>query len=167
MPDPKEVVGAAKQNFTNVQKEFDRVYYQLRVGAFEGAPADAVDVLSMPVVMIQDAIDSMKEVKDLAQKVNDENKKNLILKIIEGILFLVPYGELIPGPLAKIVDADLPRVHLLPQGLNYRCNFGRLARIARDTCEARLAEGVGLALQSAQLARVLFQMDEEGADFPR
>ena len=98
VPDPKEVVGAAKQNFTNVQKEFDRVYYQLRVGAFEGAPADAVDVLSMPVAMIQDAIDSMKEVKNLAQKVNDENKKNLILKIIEGVLFLVPFvGGLVSG----------------------------------------------------------------------
>jgi len=98
IPDPKDVIVEARKNLTNVQNEFDRVTVELTLGVFEGEPEDAVDVLSMPVAMLRDAIDSMVEVKDLAKKVNEENKKNLILKIIEGVLFLIPFvGGLIGG----------------------------------------------------------------------
>ncbi|KAK3360636.1 killer toxin subunits alpha/beta [Lasiosphaeria hispida] len=102
IPDPKDVVVAAKKNFTNVQNEFDRVYVELGLGLFDGAPADAVDVLSIPVSMLKDAIDSMKEVKDLAKKVNDENRKNLILKILEAVLFLVPFVGGLVGGLGRV-----------------------------------------------------------------
>lgn len=98
IPDPKDVIDTARKNFTNVQKEFSVAYAELALGSFEGEPADAVDVLSIPVSMLRDAIDSMKEVKELAKKVQEENKKNLILKILEGILFLIPFvGGMVSG----------------------------------------------------------------------
>ena len=98
IPDPKDVIVAAKKNMTNVQGEFSRVYVQLALGSFDGDPSDAVDVLSVPVSMLRDAIDSMNEVKELAKKVKEEEKKNLILKIIEGVLFLIPFvGGIVGG----------------------------------------------------------------------
>jgi chitinase len=92
------VVDQARKNFTNVRDEFSVAYAELATGMFDGEPADAVDVLSIPVSMLRDAIDSMNEVKELAKKVKEENKKNLILKILEGILFLIPFvGGLVGG----------------------------------------------------------------------
>ena len=77
---------------------FDRVYTELTLGLWEGGPADAADVLSMPVSILKDAIEAIKEVKKLAKKVEQENKKSLILKILEGILFLIPFvGGLVGG----------------------------------------------------------------------
>lgn len=102
IPDPKNVIVAAKDNLTNVQNEFDRVYLQLGLGVFDGSPADAVDVLSVPVSMLKDAIESMKEVKELAKKINDENRKNLILKILEGVLFIIPFVGGLVGGLGRV-----------------------------------------------------------------
>lgn len=101
IPDPKDVVVEAKKNITNVQGEFDTVMAELRLGIFDGSPMDAIDVLSMPVSMLRDAIDDMKEVKELAKKVNEENTKNLILKILEGVLFLIPFVGGVVGGLGR------------------------------------------------------------------
>ena len=91
IPNPKDVIDAAKTNITNVNREYDIMWADIGFDTFDGSIQDAVEVLSVPVFMVRDAIDSMKEVKEIAKKINDENKKNLILKIVEAVLFLIPF----------------------------------------------------------------------------
>ncbi|KAK4449031.1 hypothetical protein QBC34DRAFT_463610 [Podospora aff. communis PSN243] len=114
IPDPKDVVDAARKNFTNVRNEFGIIYSELATGMFDGDPLDAVDVLSIPVSMLRDAIDSMNEVKELAKKVKEENKKLLILTILEGILFLIPFVGGLVGGLGK-VGAQIARVVIVAE----------------------------------------------------
>ena len=72
IPAPKEVVDAARKNF-NVRDEFAVVHTELAMGIFDRDPADAIDVLSIPVAMLRDAIDSMDEVKELVKRAQGEN----------------------------------------------------------------------------------------------
>jgi len=89
--------------------EFDMMITILRLGGYDdGEPEDAVEVLSLPVSWLKDSIDDMKVVKKLAEKVNEENKKNLILTILEGVLFLIPFVGGVVGGLGR-VGAGLAR----------------------------------------------------------
>ena len=57
-----------------------------------------IEVLWVLISMRRIAIDSMKEAKTLVEKVDEENTKNLIPKIVEAMLFLVPFvGAAIGG----------------------------------------------------------------------
>jgi hypothetical protein len=52
----------------------------------------------MPMSMLKDALEAIKEAKNLAKKLGEEKKKNPIHKILEGILFLIPFvGGLVGG----------------------------------------------------------------------
>ena len=46
----------------------------------------------MPTYLVTDAISSMKRAKEVVQQVNNTNRQELILKIIEGIQFLTLFA---------------------------------------------------------------------------
>ena len=91
IPNPKDVVEAAKKNLTTLYSEYDSMYADIGLDTYDGSISDAVEVLAVPVFMLRDAITLMTEVKDLAKKINAENTKNLILKIVEAVLMLIPF----------------------------------------------------------------------------
>ncbi|KAM7192236.1 hypothetical protein V8F20_008938 [Naviculisporaceae sp. PSN 640] len=98
VPNPKAVVDEARKNFDTMWQQYDDMYAMIGLGTFEGSPADAVEVLAMPVFLLEDAVESMKEVKKIGQEERERKKKELILKILEGILFLIPFvGAAIGG----------------------------------------------------------------------
>lgn len=91
IPNPKDVIVAAKGNLTALMDQYSIMYADIGFDSFDGNLQDAVEVLAVPVFMLRDAIDLMEEVKELAKKINAENTKNLILKIVEAVLMLVPF----------------------------------------------------------------------------
>lgn len=91
IPNPKDVIVAAKANLTNLMDQYTIMYNDIGFDSWDGSLQDAVEVLAVPVFMLRDAIDLMGEVKELAKKINAENTKNLILKIVEAVLMLVPF----------------------------------------------------------------------------
>ncbi|KAL1838072.1 hypothetical protein VTJ49DRAFT_3092 [Mycothermus thermophilus] len=98
VPNPKKVVDEARKNFDTMMEQYSDMYMMLGLDTFEGSPADAVEVLAMPVFLLEDAVASMKEVKKIGQEERDRKKKEFILKILEGILFLIPFvGAAIGG----------------------------------------------------------------------
>ncbi|KAK1756786.1 hypothetical protein QBC47DRAFT_443416 [Echria macrotheca] len=92
IPNPKDVVDAARKNLTALEDEYSSMYIDIATDSWDGTLEDAMEILAVPVFMLRDAIQSMKDVKDMAKKINDQNKKDLILKIVEGILFLIPFA---------------------------------------------------------------------------
>ncbi|KAM7221628.1 hypothetical protein V8F06_003019 [Rhypophila decipiens] len=98
VPNPKSVVDEARKNFDTMWSQYENMYMMLGLGTFVGSPADAVEILAMPVFLLSDAVDSMKEVKKIGQEERERKKKEFILKILEGILFLIPFvGAAIGG----------------------------------------------------------------------
>ncbi|KAL2257800.1 hypothetical protein VTK26DRAFT_9157 [Humicola hyalothermophila] len=109
VPNPKDVVDEARKNFDTMSAQYDDMYMMLGFDTFDGSPADAVEVLAMPVFLLEDAVAAMKEVKKIAQDEKDRRDKDLILKIIEGILFLIPFVGAAIGNLGR-VGAMMARV---------------------------------------------------------
>jgi chitinase len=91
---PKDVIQSAMSNLTNVRSAGLAALFDISLGTFNGEGEDPVTALSMPVFMIQDAIDSMKKIKDIGEKVAEEKKKDLILLILSIVLMVLPFvGE--------------------------------------------------------------------------
>ncbi|KAK4454184.1 killer toxin subunits alpha beta [Podospora aff. communis PSN243] len=109
VPNPKTVVEKARDNFQTILNEYDDMYADMAYDTLNANPADVLEVLAVPVFMLEDAVAAMAEVKKLGKEVKKEKEKDLILKIIEGILFLIPFVGAAIGALGR-VGAMMARV---------------------------------------------------------
>lgn len=101
VPNPKAVVDEARKNFDTMMSEYDEMYTMIGLDTFAGSPADAVEVLAMPIFLLEDAVEAMKEVKRLGQEEKNRQEKDFILKIVEAILFLIPFVGAAIGSLGR------------------------------------------------------------------
>jgi len=91
VPDPKVMIEQAQKNFSNLAAEFVGKELELAMEQWDGSPEDAVQVLSVPVYMISDAVTSMEKVKEIGGQIQEAKKKDLILTIISSILMIIPF----------------------------------------------------------------------------
>jgi chitinase len=60
-------------------------------GQWDGSSLNPVQVLAMPVTMVQQAVESMQQVKAIGQTEEDLKKKELILTVVGAVLAVVPF----------------------------------------------------------------------------
>ncbi len=96
-PNPKDIMTAAMGNLTKLQDELWVAIFELGVGTWEGGNSDLVEVLSMPILMMAqavnsmaEAVNSMAEAKEIGNDAQDREKEDLILTILSIVLFIVP-----------------------------------------------------------------------------
>lgn len=85
------------------------------IGTWLGSIDALIQVLSMPVLMMSQTVDSMQQAKDLALKQKKIDKKALIEKILGLIFLVIPLlGPLAPelGAANAVVDMILASVNL-------------------------------------------------------
>ncbi|KAJ3495220.1 hypothetical protein NLG97_g3548 [Lecanicillium saksenae] len=106
VPNPKDLIDKAMGGYNTLFGTIAGSYMQSIMGEWDGAPEDALQVLSMPVSLAQQAVANMKEVSDIG---NDAHKKELerfILDIVAIVLFVLPFvGEVVGelGELAAVI----------------------------------------------------------------
>ena len=70
---------------------------EVMLGIWEGTYDDVIDVVSLPIFMLQHAVDAMEKVKDLGddqEEMEEKKKKAHIRGIIGAVLFVIPFvGE--------------------------------------------------------------------------
>jgi chitinase len=101
---PKDVVQKALSNSNNLQGQLKDALTQLQNDCYQGDPMELVDSISMPVLMIAEAVDSMEQVESIADKIDEEKRKALILAFIGAILFFVPIAGEVLGSVAELAD---------------------------------------------------------------
>jgi hypothetical protein len=99
---PKTIVQAALANMTVLQNTLVGAYATLSTQLNEADGGDMITAASMPVFMVQSALDSMNTIKTIGSEVIWENKKNKILEILSIVLMVIPFvgeagGELFGG----------------------------------------------------------------------
>lgn len=108
---------ASMGNVTALRSSLLASYLSVGLSFYDDGPQDtsaidAVVAYSMPVLQLAEAIDSMKDIKDIGQKAKEEAKKALIFKILTIVFMVVPFvGEAL-GPLIGGVEA-IARISLL------------------------------------------------------
>ncbi|PQE29794.1 alpha-1,3-glucanase mutanase protein [Rutstroemia sp. NJR-2017a WRK4] len=92
---PKDLftaVGPAKNDLPN---KIVATRMDMSLGQWEGSGDDVVQAFAMPVAMISQAIQAMKQVKVLGKKEEDEEKKKIILLVLTAVIGVVPFvGEI-------------------------------------------------------------------------
>ncbi|KAL3480972.1 hypothetical protein BJX99DRAFT_253957 [Aspergillus californicus] len=123
-PNPKDIVETALDDVSELQSELILTSLEMAMDLWEGNDDDVIQVLSMPVFMVLQAVEAMEEAKDIGEEIEEEEQA-LILGIISAVLFFVP---LVGYPVALAA------------------NMGRLARIISMAGVAGEAGEAGLAL---------------------
>ncbi|KAK2017155.1 hypothetical protein LZ32DRAFT_635435 [Colletotrichum eremochloae] len=91
---PKEIIDAAMPNITMLENSLVVAQIDLTLNTNEADGGDIVTAASMPIFMLEQAIRSMNNIKEIGTKIVEENKKNLILEILSIVLIAIPFlGE--------------------------------------------------------------------------
>lgn len=107
IPNPKSIVDASSNTIEALKTSLELASFDMLGTIWDGNYEDVAQVLSLPVFAIIQAIDSMAEVKRIGQKIEDEEKANLIINIVSAVLFFVPFaGE---GAAVAFGSANLAR----------------------------------------------------------
>jgi hypothetical protein len=101
IPDPKEIVDRARDNMPVLEDTFKEMFIDVASNSWEGSYADAIDVLATSVFMLEDAVTQMTEVKEVGEDWKETKQKELAFKILEGILFVVPFLGAAIGSLGR------------------------------------------------------------------
>ncbi|KAH7017951.1 killer toxin alpha/beta, partial [Microdochium trichocladiopsis] len=103
--DPKDLVYEARGKLNYLGPALSKVLQTISDGRWAGDLDDLVDALVIPVAMIEDAINNMKQIKKFAEDLNAQKRKMIILAFISALLFFLPVvGEVIAtvGALANV-----------------------------------------------------------------
>ncbi|PTB38652.1 hypothetical protein M441DRAFT_49043 [Trichoderma asperellum CBS 433.97] len=91
VPNPKDVISKAMPNIQALQNTIFSRMTDLAVSAWYEPTDDILQVVSMPVFMIQQAINSMANAKSLGQQQEKRDRINLILEILGVVFIFVPF----------------------------------------------------------------------------
>jgi chitinase len=114
---PKALIEASMDNITALRTSLLGSYASVGMSFYEDGPdnASAIDAVvgyAMPILQLNQAISSMKDIKDIGEKAKEEAKKQLIFEILSIVFMVIPFvGEAL-GPLIGSA-ASLSRIALL------------------------------------------------------
>lgn len=116
--DPKEIVTEGLKNLDEVKENLLSTKLEIMLGIWDGSIDDVIQVMSVPVFMLAEAVEGMKEAKELGEDQEEweeqqarDKAKQLILTIVGSILFVVPFVGEIGAVLAGA--ATLARIALI------------------------------------------------------
>ncbi|KAF3076301.1 hypothetical protein CFAM422_001017 [Trichoderma lentiforme] len=98
---PKEIV---KKGLENAKMQIDSIITTLKLDGWIGEGSDLIDSLSMPIFMIASATEKMGLVESIADKIEEENTKAIILGFLTAILLFIPIVGEIVGTVAELAD---------------------------------------------------------------
>lgn len=90
VPNPKDMISSAMTNLTIVSDMLAGAALDSYALSYVGSTADVVTASELPVFMSEFAVDSMQEVADAAEEIEEADKKAMILNFVMAILMIVP-----------------------------------------------------------------------------
>ncbi|OBT89627.1 hypothetical protein VE02_01780 [Pseudogymnoascus sp. 03VT05] len=82
VPNPKDIFTNSQPMIANLTNVILSTEIDLNLGTWNGPLDDVIQVLSSPVFMLMQALDSMQQVKTIGAAQKTDDKKNLILEIL-------------------------------------------------------------------------------------
>lgn len=116
--DPKDIVTEGIGNLDEVKHNLRSTRLEIMLGVWDGPVDDVLQVLSVPVFMLGEAVEGMRDAKELGEDQEEweeeqarDKAKQLILTIVGAVLFVVPFVGEIGAALAGA--ATLARIALI------------------------------------------------------
>lgn len=94
VPNPKDVVKAASEDFDEILIEINAAYIELLFGIWEGDANELVEALSLPVLMVAQSVEVMEQVKEIGEEVEREEReqktKDIIMNVLLAAFIFIP-----------------------------------------------------------------------------
>lgn len=104
MTNPKALAKAGLDDSADLPGQIAGVVNSMKALAYLGDGFAVVDAVSLPIMMIAQGVESMSVVVQTAEKIEEEERKALILAFISAILFFVPIAGEVIGAVAEVGD---------------------------------------------------------------
>lgn len=147
VPNPKDIVTDGIGNVDELRNIIVGRRLEISLGIYQGAPDDVIQVVSVPVFLLEQAIDGMIKAKELGDKQDEMDRdaqKNLILTIVGAVLFIVPFVGV--GGAAALGATSLARVLLV---IGEAANIAYTVYTVVDDPDSALMAVMGLLLGAA------------------
>lgn len=96
IPNPKELITDIMPKVNSLQTSVAATLFDTLLGLWEGSYNDVNQVVSLPIFMFSQAVQTMQTVKDVGENIAEKEAQHLILTILSAILFFIPFiGELV------------------------------------------------------------------------
>jgi glucan 1,3-beta-glucosidase len=116
---PKDVVTAALPSVANLQSTILARQMDLMMGQWTGPTDDLLQVISMPVFLLVQAVQAMQSAKEQAEAEKKEEDTDLILEILGIVFAFIPFLDDITPAIEGLVSSLLlsrnpsfPSMHL-------------------------------------------------------
>lgn len=108
---PKDVVEAAMPSVSSLSLRTLGTFYAMMEGMVDDT-TDIVQGLATPVFMLEGALESMKQIKQIGKEQQERDKKQLILEILSIVLLVIPFaGEAVSAAFGGV--AMVARISML------------------------------------------------------
>ncbi|KAL7819905.1 glycoside hydrolase family 18 protein [Trichoderma gracile] len=91
VPNPKELVDEALPKMDELAQLLAWTIPLVRMGSLDVSYEDPAVAFSMPVFMLEDAIESIKKIKEIGVKEKEEKKHEHVLQILEIVFAILPF----------------------------------------------------------------------------
>ncbi|KAH7228394.1 hypothetical protein B0J15DRAFT_530791 [Fusarium solani] len=94
IPDPKDLIKDVTSNLEEIRTGIASRFFDVVAGIWDGGNGDVLQVVSVLIFLLAQAVDSMEEAKEKGGEIIKQEKENHILNIISALLFFIPFvGE--------------------------------------------------------------------------
>ena len=101
---PKVVVQKGLDKANHLGPQLKDTLFALQVTAYQGDAGELIDSISLPILMMVEAVENMFQVAEIADKITEEQRKTIILAFIGAILFFIPVAGEVLGTVTELTD---------------------------------------------------------------
>lgn len=92
VPNPKTVIESSIPDIKSLSTPMLSTYFDMRTFTLDADYGDVATSFSIPVLMLQDATEQMKVVREIGEKVEATEKRNLIMGILTIVFMVIPFA---------------------------------------------------------------------------
>lgn len=85
---------------TTMEELADQIEAYFYMG--EASISDIIEAAALPILMLDEAVSTMKEVAKIGEEIDEENQKNFIILLLTSLLMLVPFVGQTVGTIARL-----------------------------------------------------------------
>ncbi|KAM0325563.1 hypothetical protein ACHAQA_007550 [Verticillium albo-atrum] len=135
IPNPKDIIKEVSGNLEEIRDGMAARFFDIVSGIWDGGNGDVLQVYSIPVFLLSQAVESMDEAKKTGGEILQQEKENLIINILSALLFFIPFvGQFA----AMAVGAATVARMIAMAGLTANAAFS-IADIVDDPANAAMA----------------------------
>lgn len=91
VPNPRDQVKKAIATINDLQSKFDSTVSAMTRGLWQGSSSDVAQVMSVPALLLQQAVEAMDEVKKIGKDMKHKEKTGRILEVLGIVFAIVPF----------------------------------------------------------------------------